>query len=50
MVGVAYIVITFFLIPFTLIYSTTDFSANKMEEEQLIELKVEPVSAAIEKI
>ena len=28
-VGVAYIVITFFLIPFTLIYSTSDFSVKK---------------------
>jgi sodium-dependent phosphate cotransporter len=49
-VGVAYIVITFFLIPFTLIYSTSDFSVNKQAEEQVIELKVKPVTAAIQKI
>jgi sodium-dependent phosphate cotransporter len=45
-VGVAYIVVTFFLIPFLLIYSTTDFSTKKRDKEQLIELKVNPASTA----
>lgn len=44
MVGIAYIVITFFLIPFTLIYSTSDFSSKAVEETKVIEVPVQPVS------
>lgn len=46
LIGVAYIVITFFLIPFTLIYSTSNFSAKNTEEIQVIEVPLKPVSAA----
>ena len=45
MVGIAYIVITFFLIPFTLIYSTSNFSSKTTEGTEVIELPVKPVSA-----
>jgi sodium-dependent phosphate cotransporter len=45
MVGIAYIVITFFLIPFTLIYSTSNFSSKATEGTEVIELPVKPVSA-----
>jgi len=49
LIGVAYIVITFFLIPFTLIYSTSNFSAKEIEEIQVIEVPVKPVSVVLEK-
>lgn len=45
MIGVAYIVITFFLIPFILIYSTSDFSSKAVEDTKVIELPAKPVSA-----
>ena len=44
MIGVAYIVITFFLIPFALIYSTSDLSVKNIKEEQIIEVPVQPAS------
>ncbi len=48
-IGVAYIVITFFLIPFSLIYSTSDFSA-KSPERQTTEVIAEPVSTSFQKL
>jgi len=45
LVGIAYIVITFFLIPFTLIYSTSNFTPNTLKEDQVIEVPIKPVSA-----
>lgn len=45
MIGVAYIMITFFLIPFTLIYSTSDFSGSKMEENNAIEAEMQSLSS-----
>ena len=50
MVGIAYIAITFFLIPFTLIYSTSNFSAKAPEDTKVIEVPVQPVSAASTRI
>lgn len=50
LVGIAYIVITFFLIPFTLIYSTSDFSGNTTDQKPGIEVPIQPVSAVSEKI
>ena len=44
LVGVAYIVVTFFLIPFTLIYSTSNFSVKNIDQEETIEIPVEPVA------
>jgi sodium-dependent phosphate cotransporter len=49
LVGVAYIVITFFLIPFTLIYSTSNFSLKKANSIEMIESPVIPVSKVSEK-
>jgi sodium-dependent phosphate cotransporter len=49
LVGVAYIVITFFLIPFTLIYSTSNFSLKKANSIEVIESPVIPVSKVSEK-
>jgi len=49
LVGIAYIVITFFLIPFTLIYSTSDFSAKNVEDTHVIEAPLKPVTAVLEK-
>ena len=49
LVGVAYIVVTFFIIPFTLIYSTSDFSEKKVNNEEVIETQVTPVSATFYK-
>jgi len=48
MIGVAYIVITFFLVPFTLIYTTSDFSVKKPVENQTIESQLKPISANVE--
>ena len=48
LVGVAYIVITFFLIPFALIYSTTDFSKGKAKDVEVIESQIMPVSVISE--
>jgi sodium-dependent phosphate cotransporter len=48
MIGVAYIVITFFLIPFTLIYSTSDFTVKKPVENQAVESQLKPISANFE--
>jgi sodium-dependent phosphate cotransporter len=50
LVGIAYIVITFFLIPFTLIYSTSDFSGNTTDQKPGIEAPIQPVSIVSEKI
>lgn len=50
LIGVAYIIITFFLIPFALIYSTTDFSKQKTNDNEVIESQVMPVSVISEKI
>lgn len=50
LVGIAYIVITFFIIPFTLIYSTSDFSGNATDQKPGIEVPIRPVSAVSEKI
>jgi len=50
LIGIAYIVITFFLIPFTLIYSTSDFSAKTNEQEQVIEAPIQPVPTVSEKL
>ena len=47
-VGVAYIVITFFLIPFSLIYSTSDFTIKKQDKEQTVETTVEPLTASFQ--
>jgi len=44
MVGVAYIVITFFLIPFALIYSSSDFSVKNANKHPVIEIPLQPVS------
>lgn len=44
LVGVAYIVVTFFLIPFALIYSTSNFSMKNMDQKNAIEVPVEPVT------
>ncbi|MCK5370926.1 MAG: Na/Pi symporter, partial [Cyclobacteriaceae bacterium] len=44
LIGVAYIIITFFLIPFALIYSTSDFSMKKTNDIEVIESQVMPVS------
>lgn len=44
LIGVAYIVITFFVIPFTLIYSTSNFSIEKANTIEVIEPPVTPVS------
>ena len=46
-VGVAYIVITFFLIPFALIYSTSDFTVKKVEQKEVIESKIKPPSTSV---
>lgn len=48
-IGVAYIIVTFFLIPFALIYSTTDFSKQKTNDMEVIESQVMPVSVISEK-
>ncbi len=49
LIGVAYIIITFFLIPFALIYSTSDFSTVKETEgSKVIESQIKPVSAISE--
>ena len=50
LVGIAYIVITFFLIPFAMIYSTSDFSEKSTEQEQAIEVPAQPVSADSESL
>lgn len=50
LIGIAYIIITFFLIPFTMIYSTSDFSEPSTEQEQVIEAPLQPVSAISEKL
>ena len=50
LVGVAYIVITFFLIPFALIYSTTDFSKGKANDIEVIESQIMPVSVISENL
>ena len=50
LIGVAYIIITFFLIPFALIYSTTDFSKQKTNDNEVIESQVVPFSVISEKI
>jgi sodium-dependent phosphate cotransporter len=44
-IGVAYIVVTFFLIPFSLIYSTSSFSVKKQVPEQAIESQAKPVTS-----
>ncbi len=47
LVGVAYIVITFFIIPFTLIFATSDFSAKKTDDIEVIDNHgLPPVSAS----
>lgn len=46
MIGVAYIVITFFLIPFILIYSTSNFSSSKASQD-VIEVPIKPVSSVV---
>ena len=48
MVGIAYIIITFFLIPFALIYSTTDFKEEAKDNSQTVEVPSEPVSSLME--
>jgi sodium-dependent phosphate cotransporter len=48
-VGVAYIVITFFLIPFSLIYSTSNFSVKKQIQEQTIESQATPATTTFER-
>jgi len=48
-VGVAYIVITFFLIPFSLIYSTSNFSVKKQIQEQTIESQAKPATTTFER-
>lgn len=50
LIGIAYIVITFFLIPFALIYSTSDFSAKNVGQDQIIEVPIQPVSTVSEKL
>ena len=50
LIGVAYIIITFFLIPFALIYSTSDFSMKKTNDIEVIESQVMPVSVISEKL
>ena len=50
LVGIAYIVITFFLIPFTMIYSTSDFSIKSTEQEQVLEAPIQPVSSISESL
>lgn len=50
LVGVAYIVITFFLIPFTLIYSSSNFSLRKADNIEVIETPIIPVSNISEKL
>lgn len=47
MIGVAYIVITFFLIPFILIYSTSNFSTSKTSQD-VIEVPIKPVSSVVQ--
>lgn len=49
LVGVAYIVITFFLIPFTLIYSTSNSAMKKSNNIEVIENPIIPVSTISEK-
>jgi len=49
LIGIAYIVITFFLIPFTLIYSTSDFSGSA-QQKPVIEAPIRPVSVISEKL
>lgn len=49
LVGIAYIVITFFLIPFTLIYSTSDFSIKSSKDSQVIEAPIKPIAKVSEK-
>ena len=44
LVGVAYIVVTFFLIPFVLIYSTSNLSMKNIDKKNAIEVPVEPVA------
>ncbi len=47
LVGVAYIVITFFIIPFTLIFTTSDFSTKKTDDIEVIDNQgLPPVSAS----
>ena len=48
-IGIAYIIITFFLIPFTLIYSTSDFSGSA-EQKPGIKAPIRPVSVVSEKL
>lgn len=50
LVGVAYIVITFFLIPFTLIYSTSNSAMKKSNNIEVIESQIIPVPTISEKI
>lgn len=49
LVGVAYIVITFFLIPFTLIYSTSNSAMKKSNNIEVIESPIIPASTISEK-
>lgn len=49
LVGIAYIVITFFLIPFALIYSTSDFSMKKTKNIESVENKVVPMASTFYK-
>lgn len=49
-IGVAYIVITFFLIPFSLIYSTSDLTVDEQIDEPVLEMKIEPVVEAMENL
>ena len=49
LVGVAYIVIAFFLIPFALIYSTSDFSMKKANNIEVIETQITPVVSSFYK-